>query len=595
MLLTLASLLSFAPQGPGTSTAPVVINEFSYDDSGTDNLEFVEIYNRSLAAVDISGWTLTGEEGSAGGAANGVFTFPGAAGSLTTVIAPGAYIVVGQAAVPNVTFVVTGGAPGLVMENGPDGVTLRDNLGNVIDGVAWGARDWTAAIPAWFEGHGLWGGYIQYDIAGQLAAGLTTPQRLRDGFDTNSNSRDFLNLQRTPGAANGSFQSLPLSYAENFDAAPASIVPTMNFTFLAPTVQDPAAVTIATATTRAYPPSPQGGNLLRIQDITGGGNVLQPNVIVGADFNAEVYVYITGGNAPLAAPVGQGESWAFGVRGGSNSYGTATDVPGTYYAQTSLCGGATNNAPGATGLAWMGFVNATQTDIYLVDLNGGGASPFTVLAGPITATTGVNDGWQRLRLRVSGTSFVANFGGSYGVDDGTRFTGSCNPREGVVYLQYRECVSTNANLAGFYADRLEIYGAIDSTVVYSGTGSPTSVGTPVLTVNGLPSVGNSALSIDGSNLLPFGISLVVLDVGFVLPGLPVPGAQPALLLYANPGFVGAQLNTPTGTASYAFPLPPSNSLVGTPVAAQYFDFDFALPFPLQLGSSGGAQLTIGNS
>jgi hypothetical protein len=65
MLLTLA-LLAFLPQGP--STAPVVINEFSYDDDGVDDYEYIELWNRTGAPVDISGWTLQGEEGDVGGA-----------------------------------------------------------------------------------------------------------------------------------------------------------------------------------------------------------------------------------------------------------------------------------------------------------------------------------------------------------------------------------------------------------------------------------------------------------------------------------------------------------------------------------------------
>jgi hypothetical protein len=164
-----------------------------------------------------------------------------------------------------------------------------------------------------------------------------------------------------------------------------------------------------------------------------------------------------------------------------------------------------------------------------------------------------------------------------------------------VYVQYRECVQTNANLAGLYVDRLEVYGAAASSVTYSGTGSPTSFGTPAIAVVGSPSVGNAALQINGSNLFPFGISIVALDVGALLPGLPLPGAQPSLLLYANPTFTSAQFNSPTGTASFNFAIPPVNALIGTQLATQYFDLDFTLPFALPLGSSGGAQITIGNS
>jgi hypothetical protein len=57
MLATpLALMTCVAPQGP------VVVNEFSYDDSGTDNRGFVELYNRSGGPVDISGWLLDSED-----------------------------------------------------------------------------------------------------------------------------------------------------------------------------------------------------------------------------------------------------------------------------------------------------------------------------------------------------------------------------------------------------------------------------------------------------------------------------------------------------------------------------------------------------
>ena len=50
---------SSAPVGVGTGeTICVFINEVQYDDSGTDDREFVEIYNGEPNAVDISGWTL---------------------------------------------------------------------------------------------------------------------------------------------------------------------------------------------------------------------------------------------------------------------------------------------------------------------------------------------------------------------------------------------------------------------------------------------------------------------------------------------------------------------------------------------------------
>ena len=100
MLLTLTALAAFAPQGPGggSSTAPVVINELCYDDTGTDDKEFVELYNRSGSPVDISGWTLVGSDPVG---PNTTYAIPAG-----TILAPGGYWVVGISTVPNVNQVV---------------------------------------------------------------------------------------------------------------------------------------------------------------------------------------------------------------------------------------------------------------------------------------------------------------------------------------------------------------------------------------------------------------------------------------------------------------------------------------------------------
>ncbi|HND88089.1 MAG TPA: lamin tail domain-containing protein, partial [Saprospiraceae bacterium] len=67
MKKTLLSLL-FAAGVLVAAKAQVVINEIMYNppESGTDSLEFIEIYNAGNTAVDVSGWSLGGV----------VFTFP---------------------------------------------------------------------------------------------------------------------------------------------------------------------------------------------------------------------------------------------------------------------------------------------------------------------------------------------------------------------------------------------------------------------------------------------------------------------------------------------------------------------------------------
>jgi hypothetical protein len=327
-----------------------------------------------------------------------------------------------------------------------------------------------------------------------------------------------------------------------------------------------------------------------LHDPTGGGNTHILASAVSTDYMAECFVYVMGGN-PLSL-ANEGEAWAMGV-GTTDSFGSPVDVPGTYWA-TVQCTGAGNRSPGATGIAWMAYVLTAQTSIYLVDMNDGGPG-FTVLAGPIVATPGVNDGWQRLRIRASGTSLIANFGGNFGVDDGQRFTATITPRAiGHVYFQYRECVLANANLRPLILDRLEVYGTLASSFNCIGTPSATNFGTPNISATGLPSVGAGGFSIDASGLVPGGISLVALDAGPLLPGIPVPGAPPTLLVYASPTFLGTVFNSIAGTGSFAFGIPPVNSLLGAQLSTQYFDLDPTLPFALPFGSSRGCQLTVGN-
>ncbi|MGA1607558.1 MAG: lamin tail domain-containing protein, partial [Planctomycetota bacterium] len=76
----------------------VVINEFSYDDSSTDDLEFVELYNADSVAVDMSNWVLASQDPVG---ANASFTIPAG-----TVLAPGAFYVLGSGLVPNVSQIV---------------------------------------------------------------------------------------------------------------------------------------------------------------------------------------------------------------------------------------------------------------------------------------------------------------------------------------------------------------------------------------------------------------------------------------------------------------------------------------------------------
>ncbi|MBK8101313.1 MAG: lamin tail domain-containing protein [Planctomycetes bacterium] len=579
MLLTLASFAAFVPQGPGggSSTAPVVINEFCYDDSSTDDKEFVELYNRSGAPVDISGWTLVGSDPLG---PNTTYTIPAG-----TVLAAGGYWVVGLATVPNVNQTVATTPSNF--ENDNESIDLIDLTATVIDSVAWetGRGSWG---PHPREGTGIWGEIVTVD------AFPNTYQRRQDGYDSNDNGCDFCIMQWTPGAANGSAQTLTPGYVNLLDdVAGTTLTGDFNYSFVPGRTADPAAITNSGANVITLPPSPQGGNVGVWHDITGGGNANYLRIGASEQFLVETYVYVKGGNAVFAAPgaTGEAEAWAIGVTGTTDGAANPADIAG-YYSQIQCTG----MRSGATGVAWVGIVQQAQASIYLVDLNNGGTGP-TILGGPIVATTGVNDGWQRLRIRISGSDLIANYGGTFGCDDGQRFTASgftnCG---GTVYLAYRECIVTNTNMTPLVTDRLEVWGTTDHVVGFGGTASPTNFGTPNIgTAGGNPVLGNAGFQITGSGLVPNGISALLLGLGNLDPGQSVPGAPPSVQIYVNPIFASNLVFAGgTGDGSFGLGLPCDNSLHGLPVTAQFVDYDVTLAFPLPIGSSQGLQLVVGN-
>jgi hypothetical protein len=573
-----------------------VINEFAYDDTGADDKEFVELWNRTNAPVDISGWVLQVEEGTATSGANASFTFP-----ASTFINPGQYLVIATATVPNVNFV----RPVDWLENsiGPDGITLRDTGNNVIDGVVWCYALWTNPAPTWLEGTGLWGRVFLAD-AGANNPTFTSAQRRVDGYDSNNNGNDFVYMPWTPGTANGSANTELVPNVQMFDGAPATILGTaFAGSFRAPTIQNPAALVNATASTITIPASPQGGNVAVFCDPTGGGNSNYLVTPVGDDYLVECYVYIKGGNAVFGTT--QGEAWGIGV-GTTDSYASPVDVPGTYYAATSLCPGSTGTAPlltatgsqqpGATGIAWFGYTTATQTAIYLVDMNDGGPG-FTVLGGPIVATTGSNDGWQRLRLRVQGTAFTANFGGTFAVNNGTVFTGTVAARpSGQVYFQYRECITTNANMTPLIIDNLQVYGTLNASAVVSGVGSPSSGGVATMAVNTPPVVGDPTFAISSTTFPYFGVGALVVSYNPLIPGgVQIPGAQPGALAYIPTlDEIFIAFADGLGNVVQPIPIPANNALVGVIAGAQWVVLDATLPYPLQFATSPAVALQVGN-
>jgi beta-lactamase superfamily II metal-dependent hydrolase len=128
------------PQTQGGGDVKVVFSEIFYDTPGTDSVEeWIELYNNSSVTIDISGWTITDNNG-----AGATFTIP-----QGNSIAPGAYFTIaidstGFYALYGYNANLYGGIPSL--NNTGDALILKDGNGNTKDTVAWEGGS-TGGIP----------------------------------------------------------------------------------------------------------------------------------------------------------------------------------------------------------------------------------------------------------------------------------------------------------------------------------------------------------------------------------------------------------------------------------------------------------------
>ena len=127
LLLPLLLLLIAAAPAAAQTGASVVINEFCYDDYSTDDYEFVELYNTTNKAIDISGWILHSSDSNG---PNNVFTIP-----KSTILKAGDYYVIGSPLVPNVDQVTSMATN--IWQNSNEDLALWDLQKNVVDSVAY--------------------------------------------------------------------------------------------------------------------------------------------------------------------------------------------------------------------------------------------------------------------------------------------------------------------------------------------------------------------------------------------------------------------------------------------------------------------------
>jgi len=420
----------------GEGASAIVINEFNYDDSGTDNLAFVELYNRSDEPVDIGDWEIQVGDYYPNDDPNrpGVYYFVSIPQG-TTIEAHGFWTV----AMSDVTY-LPGAVIDLVdnnlrLDDGHNYLALRGPIGELFDGVAWETNKRTGSsggptgplIPEDIYtqiGTGIWGNHINQDIP------LTAQSRFLDGLDSDNNGRDFGIQPATPGYSNNQPDLTP--YFENadglkpLDPAPGWVFSYVSMLAFDPTDPDPNGPGGNPINPYAIPYSPDGGLALIAWDDAGGGNATYMAQLAKENFTLETYIYV----AEEFTPSGYEET-KVGVRGSTGGLHNFD-----WYS-------------GSTGVCWQLQRGTTWQTLLLVDENDGDdgneGDPVcaTVLGTIDIGTEPALTGWQRLLLEVQGDQVLGIFGGTYGSPaDGIQITGthqSYGP--GGVYVSYREALN----------------------------------------------------------------------------------------------------------------------------------------------------------
>jgi hypothetical protein len=174
-----------------------VINEVDYDNPGTDDREFIELYNPCDEPINLSGYNVVLVNGASGGAAiYNTINLP------NFDLQPGGFFVIcGNAGtVPNCNLVASP-ATNLIQNGNPDAIGLR--FGTVVVN----ALSYGGSVPGYTEGSG----------AGltDIAAANIGIGRFPDGFTTGVNNVDFTRQCITPGEPNSGvaeFCTLPSGY-----------------------------------------------------------------------------------------------------------------------------------------------------------------------------------------------------------------------------------------------------------------------------------------------------------------------------------------------------------------------------------------------
>jgi hypothetical protein len=433
--------------GTSATHAAIIINEIAYDDSGSDNREYVELYNSGPGAVDISGWTLIGRDPTT---VNSSAAVPAA-----TMLLPGGYYVFGNTGILNLNQTVASD----FLENDIESIEIRDGGGALVDALIYESNKGIAGnltgsgLPA-ETGPGSFGNNgTGPDLAGNTTVSLG---RFIDGRDTNNNGRDFGMRPSTPGTSNntGTLTTYvpPNPIGQTVGTDVSGLTGTfVNARYINPTVAD-------TNNPNAIAAAPFSNDRAIVAwDPSGGGNgVTSQQVFETTRMGFDIRAFFDTSDQPqnsnaTGVQFTGSEVTVYGV-GGGDQLTNLTDLAGNLGIGPSTAP-ASDSANGTTGIAWVyertaisGANPATQT-LYLVDANDGGDSDVggtTPLDWTILQTidiSGLTSDWYRLSISIdSAGNGVAHFNGT-----DFAFVTSTDLHSGAFNVGYRENLQLGAD------------------------------------------------------------------------------------------------------------------------------------------------------
>ncbi|MCA8975744.1 MAG: lamin tail domain-containing protein [Planctomycetes bacterium] len=341
---------------PCTAQSPIVINELAWDDTGTDDREFVELMATGTVPLDISGWELRFSSG----ASTTSFYVPAA-----TILLPGQFYVIGNAwSAPDMLV------PPSSFPNTSRVVTIRDQTGTVYDSV--GYEGYFAVISGeQIEGDPIFADFVSTDNH------ETSYARVQNGLDTDWNSIDFRLARATPKQPNNTGTQPLVSVKQNADTLTVG-QPIPGWEHSGPTAPTAQLPTVPGT-------SPQGGNVLSFPIGAGSSFWFNSDAQDGTLIRTWVYLDVP------TLTTGQMSAWSIGVRGFSGS---------TYGRPDPLWTG--NDTNGDTGVAWTFVATAAGAELFLIDNNDGGRDHVLLMQQHIASS-----GWHLLGLDVAGNRCVA--------------------------------------------------------------------------------------------------------------------------------------------------------------------------------------------